>query len=70
MHKVGMFALTGGVLVTLIGLLGGFGFMFAGHDELAKPFLAAIPLGFLLGFAGLVTTLLNASQSDDRRPPE
>ena len=32
--------------------------MFTGSNEMAKPFLATIPVGFLLTFAGLTTTLL------------
>jgi hypothetical protein len=58
MHKVGVIALIIGALLTIIGLAAGFGFMFAGYDEQAKIFLALVPLGFVVGFVGIVTTLL------------
>lgn len=67
MHKFGTILVVVGGLLTAIGLLGGFGFMFAGSDDIAKPLLATVPLGFVVGFAGLVTTLLCPVGGDQSR---
>lgn len=58
MHKFGVILLIVGGLLTAVGLVAGFGFMFAGIDDSAKLFLAMVPIGFVLGFAGIVTTLM------------
>lgn len=47
-----------GIALTAIGLLVGFGLMFAGVDDYAVLFLGAVPFGFLFLFSGLVGTLL------------
>ena len=60
-HKLGVWALICGGILTLVGLVGGFGLMFAGIDDHAKTFLAFVPLGFLCGFTGIVMTLLGKS---------
>ena len=65
MHRLGTYVLVFGALLTAIGLALGFGFMFSGHDEPAKLFLAAVPLGFVFGFAGMVMTLLNPPDAND-----
>jgi len=57
-HKLGVWALIAGAIMTLVGLAAGFGFMFAGVDDYAKRFLGLVPLGFLSGFTGVVMTLL------------
>lgn len=70
MHRVGVIALIIGALLTVIGLAAGFGFMFAGHDQKAKLFLSMVPLGFVVGFVGVVTTLLFSGIEDkDRTEP-
>ena len=38
--------------------------MFAGQDDLAKMLLAAVPIGFVTGFAGIVTTLMYPAERD------
>lgn len=58
MHRAGVYALIAGAILTLVGLVGGFGLLFTGHDEGAKTLLGVIPLGFVIGFAGIVATLL------------
>ena len=58
MLRCGRFAVIAGLIITVLGIVAGFGFMFTGSNEMAKPFLATIPVGFLLTFAGLTTTLL------------
>ena len=58
MHRFGVYLLIAGAACVLVGLAAGFGSMFAGHDDLAKMLLGLVPLGFVVGFAGMVTTLL------------
>ena len=58
-HRLGTYALILGALLTAIGLVAGFGFMFNGYDAQAKAFLAAVPMGFVIGFLGVVMTLLS-----------
>lgn len=65
MHKAGQFALVIGVLLTLVGLVGGFGAMFSGHDGPAKALLALVPLGFVAGFTGIVLTQLSGPRDRD-----
>lgn len=57
-NRIGKGLLLFGVLVTMIGLVAGFAFLFTEQDERAKLFLGAVPPGFLLVFTGLVMTLL------------
>lgn len=64
MHRLGTYLLVLGGLLTIVGLVFGFGFMFAAHDSYAKFFLAVVPLGFVVGFAGVVMTLLNPPSTD------
>jgi hypothetical protein len=52
-----------GALCVLLGLTVGFGAMFSGYDEIAKIMLALVPIGFISGFAGIVTTLMFPSES-------
>lgn len=68
MHRLGVAVVVVGGLLTGIGLIVGFALMFGGHDDGAKLFLALVPVGFLLGFTGLVTTLLHAPRPT--RPPD
>lgn len=64
MYKAGKFGVWLGIILTALGLLLGFGLMFAGYDQdLAMLFLSLVPFGFLFLFSGLVATLL----SDGRR---
>jgi hypothetical protein len=54
-----------GLFLTILGIVFGFGFMFAEADEWAKFFFMVVPLGFLLLFAGLSTGLLFAPRDSD-----
>lgn len=47
-----------GVILVAIGTIGGFSYLFAGNDEVAKQFLMIIPIGFLILFVGVVTNIL------------
>lgn len=58
MHRFGVGLLIVAAAFVVLGLLLGFGAMFSGHDEIAKMMLALVPVGFVVGFAGVVTTLL------------
>jgi len=64
-HTFGVYALVAGGVLCVIGLALGFGFMFTGHDDMARLFLAAVPLGFVAGFAGIVMTLLDPPDITD-----
>lgn len=65
MHRLGTYALILGSVLCIAGLMLGFGFMFAGHDDPALLFLALVPLSFVVGFAGMVMTLLNPPGASD-----
>ena len=58
-HRIGTYALIVGALLAAVGLAGGFAFMFQGQDQAAKLLLAAVPLGFVIGFLGVVMTLVS-----------
>jgi hypothetical protein len=49
MHKFGLISLYLGLVLGAVGLIGGFGLMFAGSDAWAKPLIALVPVGFLAG---------------------
>ena len=72
MYRFGRYLLYVGLVLGLIGLFGGFGLMFLGIDAWAKPLIAMIPVGFLLVFTGLVTTLLHSAPQgqEPRQPPD
>ncbi len=72
MHKFGMVSLYLGLVLGAVGLVGGFGLMFVGSDAWAKPLIAMVPVGFLLVFNGVVTTLLHSpgDGSEPKGPPE
>ena len=60
-HRVGIYALIVGAVLTVAGLILGFGFLIAGGEGPTRSFLAMVPLGFLVGFLGIVMTLLGES---------
>ncbi|OOC10725.1 MULTISPECIES: hypothetical protein [Thioalkalivibrio] len=59
MHRFGMISIYVGLVLSIVGLFGGFGLMFAGEQTWSKPLVAMVPLGFLLVFNGVVTTILH-----------
>jgi len=71
MHQFGRFSVYLGLVLGVTGLVGGFGLMFAGIDLWAKPLIGLVPIGFLLVFTGLVTTLVHSPRKTDEppRPP-
>lgn len=66
MDRLGRYSFIVGLVITIVGLVFGFGFMFADHDELAKLFLMAVPVGFLILFAGLSTVILFSPRDSDK----
>ena len=65
MDRLGRYSLIAGLVITEVGLIFGFYFMFTDSDELAKMFLMAVPLGFLITFAGLSTIILFSPRDSD-----
>ena len=61
--KVGRYLFIVGLLIAVVGLIAGFTLMFQSYDELAKLFLMIIPIGFIIGFAGLTATLITSPES-------
>ena len=69
MHRFGVISLYVGLVLAVVGLIGGFGLMLTGEQTWSKPLIALVPIGFLLVFNGLVTTLLHrAPGSEEDRP--
>ena len=65
MSLFGRVTLIAGLLITFISLVLGFGLMFkGGYDEWAQFFFMAVPLGFVITFAGLSTIVLFSTESD------
>jgi ABC-type dipeptide/oligopeptide/nickel transport system permease subunit len=65
MSLLGRVTLIMGLLITFISLVLGFGLMFhGGYDDWAEFFFMAVPLGFLVTFAGLSTIVLFSTESD------
>ncbi|SEA60946.1 hypothetical protein SAMN05660964_01982 [Thiothrix caldifontis] len=67
MDRLGRYSLIIGLVITVVGLIFGFGFMFVDSDELAKIFLLAVPLGFLITFAGLSTIVIFSPRENDKQ---
>jgi len=64
--KIGRFLFILGLILTLIGLVVGFGFMFQDIDEWAKLFLMLVPVGFVIGFAGFTATLMSTPEKREK----
>ncbi|HHL18808.1 MAG TPA: hypothetical protein ENJ33_03650 [Thiothrix sp.] len=67
MAQLGRIVFIIGLAVAITGLLGGFGLVFQGsNDALAKILLMVIPIGFVIMFAGLSTSVLFSSREDGK----
>ena len=64
--KIGRYLLIIGLILTLVGLIAGFGFMFQGIDEWAKLFLMMVPVGFVVGFTGFTATLMGSPEKREK----
>ncbi len=58
MHKMGVFFFWLGLALTVFGLVVGFWRLFAEAPD-AMLYMSAVPVGFVLMFAGLVATQLS-----------
>ena len=77
MHRIGVYALMVGAVLVSIGLLAGSRIVVSAATTIRPVLLlGAVPFGFLIGFAGVVTTLLSGltstadGQSARNRPPD
>ncbi len=66
MDRLGQYTLNIGLVLTIVGLIFGFGFMFSGQEDWAKFFLMVVPFGFLILFAGLSTIVLFSPREKDK----
>ena len=66
MYRFGRIAGYLGLVLTVLGIVVGFGALFNHAEELAKVFLAIIPVGFVILFAGVTTTLLSGPKKGDQ----
>jgi uncharacterized BrkB/YihY/UPF0761 family membrane protein len=56
---IGRIMLVFGLIVTIIGVAGGFGYLWLSDQQnLAKLFFMSVPVGFLFLFVGLSTVVL------------
>ncbi len=53
-----------GLILSVVGLIFGFGLMFADNDKWAMRFLMAVPAGFALLFTGLATSVMFSPRDD------
>ena len=66
MDRLGRYSVILGLVLTVVGLVCGFGFMFADKDDLAQFFLMIVPVGFLILFAGLSTVVMFSPRDNDK----
>ncbi len=59
MQRLGVFSVYAGILLIFVGMIGGFGSLFADLDHIAVMLLMLVPLGFLVLMAGTVICQLN-----------
>ena len=64
--KIGKYLFIFGLIVTIVGLVAGFGLMFQDIDEWAKLFLMIVPIGFMIGFAGFTATLMSSPEKREK----
>ena len=66
--RVGHILFIIGLILTVVGLIFGFGLMFqGGNDTWATRFLIAVPTGFMLMFTGLATSVMFSPHDNDQR---
>jgi ABC-type multidrug transport system permease subunit len=53
-----------GLILTIVGLILGFGFMIYDNDKWAMRFLMAVPTGFVFLFTGLATSVMFSPRDD------
>jgi uncharacterized membrane protein len=62
--RLGQIVFIIGLILTVVGLLFGFWFMFQGNDEWATKLLFAVPVGFMFLFTGLATSVMFSPRDD------
>jgi len=65
MHKAGRFAVIAGILLTVSGMVIGFTLLFKESENAIIWLGSIIPLGFIVLFTGMVTTLLSKRNDED-----
>ena len=65
MHKAGKLAVIAGILLTVIGMIIGFTLLMNESENAIIWLGTVIPVGFILLFTGMVTTLLSESNDED-----
>ncbi len=65
MHKAGRFAVIAGILLTVSGMVIGFTLLFTENENAIIWLGSIIPLGFIILFTGMVTTLLSERNDED-----
>ena len=57
-----------GLMVSVVGLIGGFSLMFQGSgDPIAKTLLMSVPIGFIVMFLGMSTAVMFAPPREDEK---
>lgn len=62
----GQISFYAGLFLSILGVVAGFGFMFADIDNWAKFFFVLVPLGFVFLFTGLATGLLFGPRDSEK----
>jgi len=62
--RLGQIVFIIGLILTVVGLIFGFWFMFQGNDEWATKLLFAVPVGFMFLFTGLATSVMFSPRDD------
>ena len=62
--RIGQIVFIIGLILAVVGLILGFGFMFQGNDKWAMRFLMAVPTGFVFLFTGLATSVMFSPRVD------
>ena len=65
MHKAGKYAVYAGILLTVSGMVIGFTLLFNESENAIIWLGTIIPLGFIILFTGMVTTLLSERNDED-----
>jgi len=65
MHKVGKLAVIAGILLTVSGMVIGFTLLIKGSENAIIWLGTIIPVGFIVLFTGMVTTLLSETNDKD-----
>ncbi|MFK5914775.1 MAG: hypothetical protein QM484_10390 [Woeseiaceae bacterium] len=65
MHKAGRYAVIAGIILILSGMVIGFSLLFNENENAIIWLGTIIPIGFIVLFTGMVTTLLSDNNDKD-----